>query len=304
MSAPTITTGNIAKALWPGLNKRWGTKYNEHPAEWKDLVDVESSSMAYEEDQEMTGFGLAPVKTQGASVSYDTQGQGVTTRYTHIAYGLGFVITKEAIDDNLYEKIGMQRTGSLAFSFRQTKENVVANMYNRVISGSYLGADGVALGSTAHPSLTGNQSNILATAADMSEASIEDLCIQIGGAVNSRGMKISIMPRSLIVPINLQFEAARILKSVGQNDTANNAINALKAMGMFPEGVKVNHYLTDTDGWFIRTNIENGLKLFQRNEIEFSQDEDFDTANLKYKAYERFATGWSDWRGLYSSSGA
>ena len=304
MSAPTITTGNIAKLLWPGLNARWGQKYNEHPAEWKDLVDVASSDKAYEEDQELTGFGLAPVKTQGASVSYDTQGQGVTTRYTHIAYGLGFVITKEAIDDNLYEKIGMQRTGSLAFSFRQTKENVVANMYNRVISGSYLGADGVALGSTAHPSLAGNQSNILATAADMSEASIEDLCVQIGLAQNSRGMKISIMPRSLIVPVQLQFEAARILKSVGQNDTANNAVNAIRSMGLLPGGYVVNHYLTDTDAWFVKTDAPDGMLGFQRQAFEFTQDNDFDTENAKAKGYERYSFGWTDPRGLYGSPGA
>lgn len=300
----TITTGAIAKLLWPGLNARWGVKYDEYAPEWRDLVDISSSDMAYEEDQEMTGFGLAPVKPQGASVVYDTAQQGVTSRYTHIAYALGFIITKEAIDDNLYEKIGMQRTGSLAFSMRQTKENVVANVYNRAFSSSYTGADGVALLSTAHPTLAGNQSNRLAVDADMSEASLEDLCIQIGLSTNARGLRISVQPRSLIVPINLQFEAARILRSVGQNDTANNAINAMKAMGMFPEGVKVNHYLTDTDAFFVRTNVDDGLKLFQRVAAQFEQDTDFDTSNLKYKAYERYSTGWSDWRALFGSPGA
>jgi hypothetical protein len=288
MSAPIITTGNIAKLLWPGLNARWGAAYTEHPVEYTDLVDVFSSDLAYEEDQEMTGFGLAPIKTQGASIVYDTAGQGTTTRYTHIAYGLGFIITHEAIADNQYEKVGMQRTGSLAFSFRQTKENVVANLYNRGFSTSYPIADAAALLSTAHPSLSGNQSNTLATAADMSEASLEDLAVQIMQAVNSRGMKIALMPRSLIVPTNLAFEATRILKSTGQNDSANNAINALKAMGVFPDGVKVNHYLTDTDAFFIRTNAPEGLKLFQREEATFAQDGDFDTSNLKYKGYERY----------------
>jgi hypothetical protein len=304
MSAPIITTGQIAKLLWPGLNARWGNAYDKHPNEWQDLVDVADSNMAYEEDQEMTGFGLAPIKTQGASIAYDTEAQGVTSRYTHVAYALGFIITKEAIDDNLYEKVGMQRTGNLAFSMQQTKENVVANLYNRAFSSSYVGADGVSLLNTAHPSLSGNQSNTLAVAADMSEASLEDMAIQIGQATNSRGLKISITPKALIIPVNLQFEAARILKSVGQNDTANNAINAMKSMGTFSDGFRVNHYLTDTDAWFVRTNVEEGLKLFQRNAVEFAQDGDFDTYNLKYKAYERYSTGWSDWRGLFGSPGA
>jgi hypothetical protein len=304
MSAPIITTGQVAKLLWPGLNARWGTKYDEYPPEWKDLVDVFSSDMAYEEDQELTGFGIAPIKAQGASVQYDTEGQGVTTRYTHIAYALGFIITKEAVDDNLYEKIGFQRTGSLAFSMRQTKENVVANMYNRGFNTAFPIGDGAALLSAAHPSSAGNQSNILGIAADLSEASLEDLTIQIGLAKNSRGMTVAIKPQSLVVPVNLQFEAARILKSVGQNDTANNAINAIREMGMFPGGVKVNHYLTDVDAFFIRTNAPEGLKLFQRNPAEFAQDADFDTSNLKYRAYERYSTGASDWRGIYGSPGA
>lgn len=301
----TITTGQIAKLLWPGLNARWGASYTEHPKEYTDLVDVFSSDMAYEEDQEMTGFGLAPIKTQGASVVYDTAGQGVTTRYTHVAYALGFIITHEALKDNLYEKIGMQRTASLGFSMRQTKENVVANLYNRAFNSSYVGGDGVSLLNTAHPSVGGGTwSNRLAVDADLSEASLEDLVVQIGQATNARGMKIAVQPRSLIVPVGLQFEAARILKSVGQNDTANNAINALRAMGVFPEGVKVNHYLTDPDAFFIRTNVPEGLKLFQREEADFAQDGDFDTSNLKYKAYERYSTGWSDPRALYGSPGA
>lgn len=299
-----ISTGNIAKLLWPGLNARWGANYTEYPKEYTDLVDVFSSDMAYEEDQEVTGFGLAPIKAQGQAIQYDTMQQGVTTRYTHIAYGLGFIITHEALMDNQYEKVGMQRTGSLAFSMRQTKENVVANMYNRAFNSSYTFGDGVQLLSTAHPTLSGNQSNTLSVAADISEASLEDLVIQIGQAVNARGMRISLQAKSLIVPINLQFEAARILKSVGQNDTANNAINALRSMGMFSDGVKVNHYLTDTDAFFIRTNAPEGLKLFQREEATFAQDGDFDTSNLKYKAYERYSVGASDFRALYGSPGA
>lgn len=304
MSAPIITTGNIAKLLWPGLNARWGVDYDQHPKEYPDLVDIFSSEMNYEEDQELTGFGLAPVKTQGASIVYDTEGQGVTTRYTHINYALGFILTEEALEDNLYEKIGMQRTGNLAFSLRQTKENVVANLYNRGFSTSYPIADGAALLSAAHPSLSGNQSNILATAADLSEASLEDLSIQIMQANNSRGLKIALMGKSLIVPPTLAFEATRILKSTLQSDTANNAINAMRAMGLFPDGVKVNHYLTDTDAFFIRTNAPQGLKLFQRTEAKFAQDGDFDTSNLKYKASERYSVGASDWRGIFGTPGA
>lgn len=299
-----ISTGNIAKLLWPGLNARWGANYTEFPKEYTDLVDVFSSDMTYEEDQEVTGFGLAPIKAQGAATVYDTMEQGITSRYTHIAYSLGFIITREAIDDNQYEKIGMQRTGSLAFSMRQTKENVVANMYNRAFSSSYTGADGVALLSTAHPTIAGNQANKASTDADLSEAALEDMVILIGQAQNSRGLRISLQAQSLHIPVQLQFEAARILKSVQQNDTANNAINALRSMGAFPNGVKVNHYLTDTDAWFIRTNAPEGLKLFQRTEAEFKQDGDFDTDNLKYKAYERYSTGWSDFRSLYGSQGA
>lgn len=300
----TITTGQIAKLLWPGLNARWGTKYNEHAAEWKDLVGAYSSDMSYEEDQETTGFGLAPIKPQGQPTAYDTAQQGVTNRYTHFAISLGFVLTREAVKDNLYEKIGMTRTGSLAFSMRQTKENVVANVYNRAFNSSYVGGDGVSLLSASHPTLAGNQSNLLAVAADLSEASLEDLTIQIGQATNSRGLKIAITPRSLHVPITLRYEAARILRSTLQSDTANNAINALRATGAFPDGVKINHYFSDPDAYFIRTDAPDALKLFQREEVEFAQDTDFDTSNLKYKAYERYSTGWSDWRGLFGTPGA
>jgi hypothetical protein len=299
-----INTGSIAKLLWPGLNARWGLNYTEHPKEYTDLFDVFDSDRAYEEDQELTGFGLAPVKPQGQATSYDTMSQGVTTRYTHLAYSLGFIITHEALVDNQYEKVGMQRTGSLAFSMRQTKENVAANVYNRAFNSSYTGGDGKELLATDHTSSAGSWSNELATSADMSEASLEDLIIQIGQATNDRGLKISIKPKALVIPVNLQFEAARILKSVGQSGTANNDINALRTMGAFPDGVKVNHYLTDTDAFFIRTDVQDGLKLFQREAAEFKQDGDFDTDNLKYKAYERYSFGWTDPRALYGSPGA
>lgn len=306
MSAPVITTGQIPKLLWPGLNARWGTDYNMHRVEYTDLVEVFDSEMAYEEDQELTGLGLAPIKPQGTAIVYDTMGQGYTTRYTHLAYALGFILTEEAIDDNLYEKLGMQRTGSLAFSMRTTKEIVVANMYNRAFTAGFVGGDGATMISNAHPTLSGNQSNVLATAADLSEAALEDMAIQIGQAKNSRGLNVAVKPRSLIVPINLEFEAFRILKSLNQSGTANNDINALRAMGIFPDGVKTNHYLTDPDAWFVRTDIprDQGLKLFQRKAAAFAQDGDFDTGNLKYKATERYSNGWTDWRGVYGTPGA
>ena len=298
-----INTGSIAKLLRPGLNAIWGKEYTEHSKEYVDLFDNESSEKAYEEDLLLPGFGLAPIKEQGAGVAYDSTSQGLTTRYTHTAYALGFIITHEAIADNLYEKKAVAGTRDLAFSFRQTKENVAANVYNRAHTSGYTGADGVVLCSTAHPTLAGNQSNRLTTAADISEASLEDLCIQIMNATNERGLRISLMPKSLIVPTALAFEATRILKSQGQNDTANNAINALRSMGLFPDGVKVNHYFTDADAFFVRTNAPNGMKHFEREAATFAQDEDFDTSNLKYKGYKRDSFGWTDFRGVYSGGG-
>jgi hypothetical protein len=299
-----IGTGNIPKLLWPGLNAVWGRDYTEHSKEWPDLFDTDSSDMNYEEEVEMTGFGLASVKQQGAATVYDDESQQTVSRYTHVAYSLGFVLTKEEIDDNLYEKKGVTRTAALAFSFRQTKENVAANVYNRAFNTSYTGGDGKALLVTDHPTLTGNQSNTLATAADLSEAALEDMCIQIMNATNSRGLKIGLIANSLIIPTASAFEAARILKSVQQSGTANNDINALKAMGMFPEGVKVNHYLTDTDAFFIRTNAPQQMKMFQRKVASFAQDGDFDTDNIKYKGYERYSFGWSDFRACFGSPGA
>jgi hypothetical protein len=299
-----MNTGNIAKLLWPGLNAVWGTDYTEWPAEWRDLVDSDTSEKNYEEDQLMPGFGLAPIKDQGSATSYDSTSQGYTTRYTHVAYGLGFIVTREAIDDNQYKSKALRGTKDLAFSFRQTKENVVANLYNRAFNSSYTFGDSSALCVSTHSTIAGNQSNVLSASADLSEASLEDMCVNVANTVNERGLRISLMPKSLVVPTGLMFEAQRILKSQLQNDTANNAINAMRSMGLFPEGAKVNHYLTDNDAWFVRTNAPNGLKLFQRVAPEFAQDNDFDTSNLKYKGYERYSVGATDWRALFGSPGA
>lgn len=304
MAGGVISTGSIPKLLWPGLNAVWGQEYKDYPQEWRDLFEINSSDMNYEEDVLLAGFGLAPVKAEGSSISYDTTQQGFTSRYTHIAYGLGFILTEEEIDDNLYEKAALNRTSKLARSFRQTKENVGANVYNRAFNSSYVGGDGVELISNAHPTQTGNQSNRPTAYADLSEAALEDSSIQIMNAVDDRAMRIALMGRSLhVAPANV-FEATRILQSQLQNDTANNAINAMKSMGLFPDGVKVNHYFTDTDAWFVRTDCPDSMKMFNRKTATFAQDNDFDTSNLKYKGYERYSFGWSDWRGVYGSQGA
>jgi hypothetical protein len=298
-----ITTGSIAKALWPGVNKFWG-EYSEYPLECTALFDQETSDRAYEEDVLVPGFGLAPAKTQGAAVQYDTHQQGYISRYTHITYALGYILTYEEIQDNQYPELAKSRTRRLAFALRQTKETVAANVYNRATNASYTGGDGVALLSASHPSQAGLLSNILSPAADLSESSLEDLLIQIMTSTDDRGLKVQIMGKKLIVPPALLFEASRILKSTLQNDTANNAVNAIRAEGMLPEGVAVNHYLTDTDAWFVRTDTPEGLKMFTRMPLEFSEDNDFDTMNLKYKAMERYSVGWTDFRGLYGSPGA
>lgn len=295
-------TGNIAKLLKPGLNAIWGT-YKDHPGEWDDLFEQNNSDKNYEEDQLIPGLGLAPIKTEGASTMYDTLSQGLTSRYTHIAYGLGFVLTREAMDDNQYKSKALKATKMLTRSFKQTKETVGANVYNRGHNGSYLGADGVVLYSASHPTIAGLQSNRLAVAADLSESSLEDLVIVIGQAVDERGLKVQLMPRSLHIPVQLQFEAVRILKSQLQNDTANNAVNAMRSMGLFPEGAKVNHYFDDADAFYVRTDAEQGMIHFQRVAPEFDQDNDFDTSNLKWKGYERYSFGWTDFRGSYSNGG-
>jgi len=298
-----IATGNHPKALWPGVYSWFGAKYDEHEKQYPKLFDIKSSSKNYEELVQQTGFGLAPVKPEGSSTAYDSHSQGYTARGVNVAYSLGYIVTREELADNLYAEVSMRRAGSLAFSMNQTRENVGANIYNRVVNATYTGGDGVALGSTAHPSLSGNQSNILATAADLSEASLEDLTIQIMNATDPRGLKISLRPKCLVVPTALVYDSNRILKSNLRVGTADNDTNALKLVGAIPE-IVVNNYLTDTDQWFIRTNAPDSLCWFDRETPEFSKDEDFDTDNAKAKGYMRFIPFWGDWRGLYSSAGA
>lgn len=298
-----IATGSHPKALWPGVHAWFGAKYNEHPQQYTKLFDIKSSNKNYEELVEQTGFGLAPVKAEGSSSAYDSHAQGAVSRGTNVAYSLGYIVTREELADNQYSEVSMSRAAALAFSMAQTRENVGANVYNRFDTAGYTGGDGVVLGSTAHPSLSGNQSNILATAADLSEASLEDLTIQIMNAVNSKGLKISLQPKSLIVPTALVYDAQRILKSAGQSGSANNDLNALGSLSVIPE-VVVNNYLTDTNAWFIRTNAPSGMCWFDREPVQFTKDTDFDTDNVKAKAYMRFMTLWGDWRGVYGTPGA
>lgn len=296
-----ISTGNHPKALWPGMHAFFGVSYSEFPEEYSQVFNVEKSSKNYEEDALVTGFGIAPIKGQGDSVSYDSETQGFTKRYTHTAYGLGYIVTKEELDDNLYEQVSRRRIKRLTFSMRQTKEIVHANVLNRVITSGFTGGDGVVLGSVSHVTSTGNQSNILSTAADFSEAALEDLMVQIGQAKNDRGLAVSLRGMKLVHPTTLQFDVNRVLKSEFTPDSSANAVNVVRLVGLKPV---LNHYLDDTDAWFVVTDCPNGLTSFNRKALEFTTDNDFDTDNAKAKAYVRFSCGWTDWRGVYSSSGA
>ena len=302
MGAP-ITTSNFAKALWPGVNSWYGKEYAEFPVEYTQLFDSERSSRAYEEDVGITSFGLAVKKPEGQSISYDEESQAYITRYQHVVYALGFQVTREIFEDDLYDIVGQRRARGLAFSMRQTKETVAANVYNRAFNGSYSMADGVSICSTAHPNFAGGTQSNMASA-DLSEASLEQACINIAKWTNDRGLKINVMPKSLHIPVELQYEADRILLSPYRVGTANNDINALYRMGKFPGGVHVNHYFTDQDAWFIRTNVKDGMKHFQRRDMEFTVDNDYETENAKFKATERYSFGCTDWRNIYGSQGA
>ena len=299
-----ITTGSAPKALWPGIHSWWGQNYNEHGMQCYDLFDWRSSDKSYEEVVEIIGFGLAPEKEQGTSVQYADWRQGATNRFTNKAYALGYIVTYEEIQDNLYKKLAMDRAARLGFSMRTTKEIVCANIYNRAFNTNFTFGDGKALIVTDHPTDAGDQSNALAVAADLSEASLEDLVIQIMNAKDAAGLQIKLMPQTLHIATQEVFTAERILGSVLQNDTANNAINALRSMSSIPGGFKVNNYFTDPDAWFIRTDANEGMISYQREEISFSEDNDFDTSNEKHKAYERYVPGNGDFRGIFGTPGA
>lgn len=299
-----MTTADWGLMLWPGINAIYGQAYAEYPEEYKALFEIHQSRRGSEEDVGTTSFGLARVKNEGAAVEYDSGSQGFRTRYTHVEYALGFAISRILMEDDLYDVAASQRAQSLAFSMRQTKETVAANVYNRAFNSSYTGGDGKEMCATDHPNVAGGTwSNEPTVAVDISEAALEQACIDIARFTNDRGLKIALMPQSLIITPEQEFTVARILKSENRVGTANNDINVLNMMGKF-RTVHVNHYLSDTDAWFIRTNAPNGLKLFERRADDFDMDNDFDTDNAKFKATMRFSCGWTDPRAIYGSPGA
>lgn len=304
--ASHINTSSFAKTLLPGVNAWYGEAYNQYPTEWDKLFDKNTSRRNFEEDVGVTSFGLAVVKPEGAPITFDTERQGFTTRYSHVVYALGFIITREIMEDDLYDIVGKRRAQGLAFSMRQTKEIVAANVYNRAFAGSgLLGGDGKTLLTNDHPNIAGGTwSNILATASDLSEAALEQAVIDIQGFTNDRGLKISVVPERIIITPSQEFELARILKTVGRVGTDLNDINALKELGKFKGGMVINHYLTDNDAWFIRTNVPHGMKYFERRGMEFNTDDDFDTENAKFKATERYSFGFTDQRCMFGSPGA
>jgi len=303
-----ISTSNFAKDLIPGVKTWFGLKYKEYPIEYKDIFEIGKSTRAFEEEAGVTGFGLAAVKTEGAGIAYDSQEQGFVNRYTHVTYGLGFIITREMYEDGIAVTVSLRRANALAFSIRQTKEIIGANVLNRAFTAAYtMGAnsDGKELCATDHPNKSGGTwRNELTVAADLSESALEQACIDISNFTTDRGLTIAIMPQQLVIPADLEFDAFRILESIGQSNSANNDINALRASKKFPKGVAVNHYLTDTNNWFIRTNCPDGLKYMERRADAFGSENDFDTENAKFKATFRGSFGWSDARTIFGSAPA
>ena len=301
-----ITSSSFAKLLWPGLNAIYGKEYNDYAVEWDKLFEKNTSDKAYEEDLGLSSFGLAVVKPEGSPISYDTERQGFTSRYNHVVYALGFIITREIYEDDLYGKVGAQKAKALARSLRQTKEIVAANVYNRAFTAGYTGGDGIVLCSTAHLNVAGGTySNKIATDADLSEAALEQAVIDIAGYRDDRGLLIAAKPEKLVIPYQLQFEAKRILNADGRVGTDLNDPNVLKQSSIFNQ-VIVNHYLNSTgnDDWFILTNVKDGLKYFERRGDQFEMDNDFDTENATFKATARYSFGWSDPRAIYGSQGA
>ena len=299
-----ITTGNFAKALWPGVNAWYGKEYNEYKPEWPALFEQFKSDRNFEEDVGVSSFGLATVKTEGSPISYDTEKQAYITRYIHAVYALGFMVSREAFEDDQYDVVGQRKAQGLAFSMRQTKEILGANVYNNAFTSGYTGGDGSILLVSSHANLAGGTwSNVPSSASDLSEAALEQAVIDIAGFTNDRGLKIAVLPKTLVIPVNLWFDAIRILKADKQPNDLNNNPNAIRTLGLVPE-IAVNHYLTDTDAWFLRTNVKHGMKMFERRADKFDMDNDFDTENAKFKATGRYSFGWTDPRGLYGTAGA
>ncbi len=299
-----ISRAQLVKELEPGLNALFGMEYKNYDNEHTAIYDVESSDRAFEEEVMLSGFGEAPTKSEGAGVAYDDAQEVYTARYTHETIALAFSLTEEAIEDNLYDKLAARYTRALARSMAQTKQIKAAAVLNNGFSTS-IGGDGVTLFSTSHPTLGGaNLSNTLAVPADLNETSLEQALIDIAGFTDERGLKIAVRGMKLIIPKELVFTAERIMKSTNRVATADNDTNAIRNMGMLPQGYVVNNFLTDTDAFFIKTDAPNGMKMFNRVSMKTAFEGDFDTGNVRYKARERYSFGYSDPRGMYGSPGA
>jgi len=300
-----ITRAQLVKELEPGLNALFGMEYKRYENEHEDIFEIESSERAFEEEVMLTGFASAPTKAEGAGVAYDQANESFTARYTHQTVALAFSITEEAIEDNLYDRLAGRYTKALARSMAHTKQVNGAATLNNAFDSAYPGGDGVQLCYSAHPTALGPTfSNTPSVAADLNETSLEQGIIDIAGFTDERGLKIAVMAMKLVVPKENQFTSERLMKSTLRTATADNDINAIKSMGLIPDGYCVNHYLTDTDAWFLLTDAPNGLKMFQRSPIRTAFEGDFDTGNVRYKARERYSFGWSDPRGIYGSPGA
>ena len=294
----------LVKELEPGLNALFGLEYDRYENQHTEIFDSENSDRAFEEEVMLGGFGNAEVKPEGSGVTYEAAQETFTARYTHETIALAFSLTEEAVEDNLYDKISTRYTKALARSMANTKQIKAANVLNRAFNSSFLGGDDKELCATDHPTLSGDQKNELSTSADLNETSLEQMLIDIAGMKDERGMKIALRGMKMIIPVNLQFTAERLMKSAGRVGTADNDLNAIKSMGIVPQGYVVNNFLTDTDAFFIKTDAPNGLKMFTRAPIRTAMEGDFDTGNVRYKARERYSFGFSDWRGIFGSPGA
>ena len=296
-----ISRAQLVKELEPGLNALFGLEYKQYVNEAAEIFETENSDRAFEEEVMLSGFANATVKPEGQGVSFDSAQETFTARYTNETIALAFAITEEAIEDNLYDRLASRYTKALARSMANTKQVKGAAVLNNAFSSSYAGGDGKELCATDHPTLAGTFSNELATAADLNETSLEQALIDIAAMTDERGLKIAARGMKLVIPSALQFTAERLLKSKGRTQTADNDINAINNMGAIPEGYVVNHYLTDTSKWFIKTDVPNGLKHFTRAPLKTSMEGDFDTGNVRYKARERYVFGFSDPRGIFGS---
>jgi len=300
-----INRAQLAKELEPGLNALFGMEYDRYDNQHTEIFETESSDRAFEEEVMIVGFGNASVKGEGNAVEYDNATEGFTARYAHETVALAFSLTEEAVEDNLYDRLGSRYTKALARSMANTKQIKAASVLNNAFSSSFTGGDGVALVSNAHPLGGGGTASNRPTAyADLNETSLEDALINISTLVDDRNLTIALQGRKLIVPPALQFVADRLLQTPGRVGTSDNDINAIKNMGMVPEGYVVNNYLTDTDAWFLKTDCPDGFKHFERSPMQTSLEGDFDTGNMRYKARERYSFGYSNWRAVFASQGA